>query len=148
MMEKIIFPTVFCVALFFFSPLSHGKSYKKLVWQTEGGGQIHFEVTPPAQPGGVFVLYLASSGFREINKKSFLSQKQDPVLYARLVKIFDGKIDTHPPKKAAKNKSDQPEVPTGTWTSVFLVDENGKKERVWSALGIESLFNYLPAATQ
>jgi hypothetical protein len=91
----------------------------QLIWETTGGGQIEFTVTPD---GDNYQIHLASYSFRDLPLDLKL-KADDGAAYQFVKAIFAKEHDIH-------DNTFTPRGATGSWTSITLVGADGSRTKV------------------
>ncbi len=92
-----------------------GGPVAKLIWDTDGGGQMHFEITAA---DSVYALQVASVHFQVCDTVLFLTSAS-PDVYNLVDDVFSGEVVLQ-----AHDYSGDGE--TGTWTKIILIYETGR----------------------
>ena len=102
-------------------PSSSPYEIEKLIWSTTGGGQILFTFTPNDNK---FEVTVDNYSFRDFETPLTLDLDSDNVkTYAVVKSIFTGKRDL-------QKDTFTPGGPTGTWTTITLVDAKDKRTEI------------------
>lgn len=96
-----------------------GNVLQRLIWETEGGGDIRFEIEPS---GADFTITVQRCNYSEMSQTIDLTAA-DGEVYPLVHDIFHGQVDVH-------QYTFVPIGPTGTWTSITLVYTDGTQEVV------------------
>ena len=78
-------------------------------WETEGGGNIRFEITPA---GNAYQIRVTRHAFQEVETILSLPPEEEEV-YALITAIFEKRKDLH-------DETFAPSGATGTWTSITV----------------------------
>ena len=103
------------VVLFFMSCGSAQKgadpqgAITSILWETEGGGDIRFEITPA---GNAYQIRVTRHAFQEVETILSLPPEEEQV-YALVTAVFEKRKDLHD-ETSAKTGA------TGTWTSITV----------------------------
>ena len=89
-------------------------SFKRLAWDTNGGGDLHYSITPADSAGNVFTLALSASSFHNYTN-SYAIAPGDGDLYQQIRAVFYGQIQFTAPVT-------DPGMLTGTGSILRLYD--------------------------
>ena len=113
--------------------------YKKISWNTSGGGDLHFSIENTMGATPAFEIRITQESFRQSTKEFQMTADAGP-LFKNLRALFMGTLalDSHPPS---------PGMMTGTWSSVTLTTISGSEKTLESPSvttpGTENLFQDL-----
>ncbi len=117
----------------------------KLVWQTTGGGQIRFTVTPE---GDEFKIHVDKFGPHQPLDMILTTQDGQPYTVAKAILANPHDFRLEQPKTPVDPNTPQT---TGTWTSIYLIESNGAQIEINpSKPGVDfrSLYDLVHAAAE
>lgn len=106
------------------------RKFVRLVYDTFGGGQIHFEVVKHPAAAGSFLITVESYNHQESVKTISLDVVDNGLIHAALTDLFDGKRELA--GSSSTSTSGDSDLPTGSWTHVTIEDADGKIERIFN----------------
>ncbi len=138
-MKKI--STLGFVVLFFMSCGSAQKgadqegAITSILWETEGGGDIQFEITPA---GSAYQIRVTRHAFQEVETILSLPPEEEQV-YALVTAVFEKRKDLHD-ETSAKTGA------TGTWTSITVRYAGGSPvtiDNIDASGGLSPIYAYV-----